>query len=94
MDGWMWILAVYGLSPNGYSLSAIDEESARVPCGTAARGYSYNDGGYTIGCRRGEPAKESTVSSRSFESDSNVTDVSDLHSEKHDLQSISTEEGT
>jgi hypothetical protein len=31
---------------------------------------------------------------RSFERGSNVTDVSDLQSKKHDLQSTSTEEGT
>jgi hypothetical protein len=65
---------VYGFCPNGHSSSAIDEESVR--------NHSDSDGGYSIGRRRGDRAKVSTATSRSFDRDPNVTDASDPQSEK------------
>jgi hypothetical protein len=66
-----------GLSQNGHSSSAIDEEGARAPDKTAIRDRSSSDGGYSIGCKTGDRTKESAATSRSFEFDSNVIDVSE-----------------
>jgi hypothetical protein len=89
----MKILDVYGFRPNGHSSSPIDEEGARAPRETTAEDRLSSDGGYSIGRKRGDRAKQSAATSRSFESDSNVTAASDLQSEKQDLQSTSTDEG-
>jgi hypothetical protein len=52
-----------------------------------------SDDGYSIGSRRGDPAKVFGATSHSFDRDSNVTDVSDVQFEKHHLQSTSTDAG-
>jgi hypothetical protein len=54
---------------------------------------SDRDGGYSIGHRRGDRAKESAATSPSFEDDSNQTALSDLQSVKHNVQSTSTDVG-
>jgi hypothetical protein len=89
-----FIFDVYGSCPNDYSSSAIDEEGAPALRETTVRECSYNNGGYSIGWRRGDPSKQSAATSRSFEFDSNITDISDLQLEKQDLHSTSTDAGT
>jgi hypothetical protein len=88
-----FVFDVYGFCPNDYSLSAIDEEGASALRETTVRDCSDSDGGYSIGCRRGDRSKQSAATSRSFEFDSNVTDVSDGQLEKQDLHNISTDDG-
>jgi hypothetical protein len=89
-----FVFDVYGFCPNDYSSSAIDEEGAPALRETTIRDCSDSDGGYSIGCRRGVCSKQSTATSRSFEFDSNVIDVSDLHLEKRLLHNTSTDAGT
>jgi hypothetical protein len=52
-----------------------------------------NDGGYSIGRRRGDQAKASAATSHNFEFESKVIDPSDVQYEKHDLQNTSTDAG-
>jgi hypothetical protein len=89
-----FVLDVYGFCPNDYTSSAIDEESAPALRETTVWDCPDSDGGYSIEWRRNDPLKQSVTTSRSFEFDSNVTDVSNLHEEKHNLQSTSTDVGT
>jgi hypothetical protein len=88
-----FVFDVYGFCPNNYFLSAIDEEGAPAIRETTVRDCSDSDGGYSIGCRRGDHSKQSAATSRSFECDSNVADVSDWQLEKHDLHNTSTDAG-
>jgi hypothetical protein len=88
-----FVFDVYGRFSNGYSSSAIDEEGVPALRETTVQDCSNSDGGYSIGCRRGDPSKQFAAPSRSFEFDSNVTDVSDVQLEKQDLHSISTDAG-
>jgi hypothetical protein len=89
-----FIFDQYGSYPNDHSSSAIDEEGAPALCETIVRDCSDNDGGYSIGWRRGDRSKQSAATSRSFEWDSNVTNVSDLQSENQCLHRISTDAET
>jgi hypothetical protein len=89
-----FVFDVYGFCPNDYSSSAIDEEGAPALRETTIRDWLDSDGGYSIGCRRGDRLKQSAATSRNFEFDSNVTDVSDLQLEKQELHSTSTDDGT
>jgi hypothetical protein len=89
----MWIWCVYELSQSSHSSSAIDKEGGRAPRKTAIRDRLSSDSGYLIGRKHSDRAKESAATSRSFESDSNVIDVSDTQDEKQDLQSTSTDDG-
>jgi hypothetical protein len=72
-----FVFDVYWSCPNDYSLSAIDDECVSAVCETIVWDCSDSDGGYSIGCRYGDHLKQSAATSRSFEWDSNVIDVSD-----------------
>jgi hypothetical protein len=89
-----FVFDVYEFRPTDYSSSAIDEEGASALRETASRYCSESDGGYSIGWRSGDRSKQSAATSRSFEWNSNVTDVSDMQEEKHVLHSTSTDAGT
>jgi hypothetical protein len=73
-----FIFNVDGFYSNDYSSSAIDEEGVPALRETTVQDRSDSDGGYSIGCKRGESSKQFVATSRSFEFDSNVIDVSDL----------------
>jgi hypothetical protein len=88
-----FVFNVYGFYSNDYSSSAIDEEGVPALRETTVQDRSDSDGGYLIGCKRGDSSKQFVATSRSFERGSKVTEISDLHLEKHLLQSISTDAG-
>jgi hypothetical protein len=89
-----FVFNVDGFYSNDYSSSAIDEEGVPALRETTVRDCSDSDSGYSIGCRRDDPSKHFSATSRSFEFDSNVIDVSDQQLEKHSLHSTSTDAGT
>jgi hypothetical protein len=89
-----FVFNVSGYCPNDYSSSAIDEKDVPALRETIVRDCSESDGGYSIGWRSGDRSKQSAATSRSFEWNSNVTDVSDMQEEKHVLHSTSTDAGT
>jgi hypothetical protein len=70
-----FVFDVYGFCSNDYSSSTIDEDGALLEM--AVGDCLDSDRGYSIGWRRGDHLKQSATTSRNFEFDSNVTDVSD-----------------
>jgi hypothetical protein len=87
------VLNVYGFRPNDYSSSAVDEEGAPAIRETTFRDCSDNDDGYLMRLRHREHSKQSGSTSRSFEWDSNITDVSNMQCEKEYLHITSTDAG-
>jgi hypothetical protein len=89
-----FVFDVYELYQNDYSSSEFDEQCARVLCETTVQDCLESDGGYSIGCRLGDPSKQDVPTFRRFEGASNVTDVSDSQLEKQRLHTTSTDAGT
>jgi hypothetical protein len=81
------------LGSNDYASSAIDKEGGPAMSETTFQDCSDSDGGKSIGCRRGDDLKQFVSTSCMFEGASNVTDVSDLHSEKQHLHRTLTDAG-